>query len=166
MQSIEELHSNAMNIAEEAFIAQRNGNSKKAHALFRKALDIEQQAAEQLPLSLETEPTRSILFRSAASLAYNTNEYELADRLIARGLSGYPPEDIKSELKNLYEDVNFLRHLKSRGLILDKNQWLLTIAGDAVKYGGTAADYLMTRVDRVSSLFYRTVEGADKGFTL
>ncbi len=158
MQSIEELHSNAMNIAEEAFIAQRNGDSEKAQDLFRKALDIEQQAAEQLPLSLKSEPTRSILFRSAASLAYNTNEYELADRLIARGLSGYPPEDIKNELKNLYEDLNFLRHLKSRGLILDKNQWLLTIAGDAVKYGGTAADCLMTRVDCVSTLFYRTVE--------
>lgn len=158
MESIKDLHSNAMNIAEEAFIAQRNGDIEKSLNLFRKALDSEQQAAEQLPLSLQSEPTRSILFRSAASLAYNTNDYELADRLIARGLSGYPPEDIKDELKNLYEDVNFLRHLKSRGLILDKNQWLLTIAGDAVKYGGAAADYLMTRVDRVSILFYRTVE--------
>ena len=41
MQSIEELHSNAMNIAEEAFIAQRNGDSEKAHALFRKALTLQ-----------------------------------------------------------------------------------------------------------------------------
>ena len=149
MQTIEELHSNAMNIAEEAFIVQRNGDSEKACALFREALDMEQQAAERLPLGLESEPTRSILYRSAASLAYNTNDYELADRLVARGLSGYPPIDIKEELKNLYEDLNFVRHLKSRGLILDKNQWLLTIDGDAVKYGGTPADYLMTRVDRV-----------------
>ena len=70
MQSIEELHSNAMNIAEEAFIAQRNRDSKKAQYLFRKALDMEQQAAVQLPLSVQSEPTRSILFRSTASLAY------------------------------------------------------------------------------------------------
>ena len=153
MQNIEELHSNAMNIAEEAFIAQRKGATDKALVLFRKALGMETQAAEQLPIGLESEPTRSILFRSAASLAYNTNDYELADRLVAKGLSGYPPEDIREELKNLYEDINFFRHLKSRGLILDKNQWMLTIAGDAVKYGGTAADYLLTRVDRVSSLF-------------
>jgi tetratricopeptide (TPR) repeat protein len=158
MQSIEELHIDAMNLAEEAFIAQRNGDYKKAEALFSEALDLEQQAAGQLPLSMESEPTRSILYRSAASLAYNSKEYELADRLIARGLSGYPPKDIKEELKNLYEDVNFMRHLRSKGLILDKCQWLMTISGDAVRYGGTAADYLMMRVDRVSSLFYRTVE--------
>ena len=158
MQSIEDLHIEAMNIAEEAFIAQRRGNNNIATDLFQKALDLEQRAAEHLPLSTESEPTRSILYRSAASLAFNLKDYELADRLIARGLSGYPPKDIKEELKNLYEDVNFLRHLRSKGLILDKSQWLMTIAGDAVRYGGTAADYLMMRVDRVSSLFYRTVE--------
>jgi len=158
MQSIEELHSNAMNIAEEAFIARRRGDNGKADALFREALDLENKAAENLPLSIDSEPTRSVLFRSAASLAYNVKDYELADRLIAMGLSGYPPEDIKSELKNLYEDVNFLRHLKTKGRILDKNEWLLTLAGNAVRYGGTEADYLMVRVDRLSSLFYRTVE--------
>jgi hypothetical protein len=158
MLSIEELHTNSMNIAEDAFIAQRKGDHEKAVALFRQALDYEQQAAELLSISLESEPSRSILYRSAASLAYNAQDYQLADRLIAQGLSGYPPEEIKDELKNLYEDVNFFRHLKSRGLILDKTQWLLTIAGDAVKYGATAAEQLMTRVDRVSSLFYRTVE--------
>ena len=158
MQPIEELHINAMNLAEEAFIAQRSGDYKKAEALFSEALKLEQQAADQLPLNIESEPTRSILYRSAASLAYNSKDYELADRLIAMGLSGYPPEDIKEELKNLYEDVNFMRHLRSKGLILDKSQWLMTIAGDVVRHGGAAADYLMMRVDRVSSLFYRTVE--------
>ncbi|OPY65905.1 MAG: hypothetical protein A4E63_02764 [Syntrophorhabdus sp. PtaU1.Bin050] len=158
MQSVEKLHINAMNLAEEAFIAQRIGDHPRALTLFSEALTLEKQAAEQLPININSEPTRSILYRSAASLAYNAKDYELADRLVAMGLSGYPPTDIREELKNLYEDVNFMRHLKSKGLILAKNQWLMTIAGDAVKYGGAAADYLMMRVDRVSSLFYRTVE--------
>jgi hypothetical protein len=158
MEIIKDLHQKAMNLAEEAFIAQRNGDDIRANELFSKSLSFEQQAAEQLPLNIESEPTRSILYRSAASLAYNCKEYELADRLIAIGLSGYPPVDIKEELKNLYEDINFMRHLKTNGLIIDKNQWLMTIAGDVVSYGATAADYLMMRVERVSSLFYRTVE--------
>jgi hypothetical protein len=158
METIKDLHQKAMNLAEEAFIAQRNGDDMKANELFSKSLSLEQTAAEQLPLNIDSEPTRSILYRSAASLAYNCKEYELADRLIAIGLSGYPPTDIKEELKNLYEDVNFMRHLKTNGLIMEKNQWCMTIAGDVVSYGATAADYLMMRVERVSSLFYRTVE--------
>jgi hypothetical protein len=158
MHSIKKLHAKAMDIAEEAFIAQRKSDNALADTLFQKALELEQKAAEQLALDIEAEPTRSILYRSAASLAFNTKNYELADRLIARGLSGFPPNDIKEELKNLYEEVNFLRHLKSNGLIIDEGQWLMTLAGDAVRYGGTAADYLMMRVDRVSTLFYRTVE--------
>jgi hypothetical protein len=158
METIKDLHQNAMNLAEEAFIVQRNGDDMKANELFSKSLSLEQKAAEQLPLNIDSEPTRSILYRSAASLAYNCKEYELADRLIAIGLSGYPPAEIKEELKNLYEDVNFMRHLKSNGLIMDKSQWLMTIAGNVVSYGATAADYLMMRVERVSSLFYRTVE--------
>jgi hypothetical protein len=158
METTSELHQNAMNLAEDAFIGQRSGNDSKANELFSQALALEQKAAEQLPLSVNSEPTRSILYRSAASLAYNYKDFELADRLIALGLSGYPPAEIKEELKNLYEDVNFMRHLKSNGLVMDKSQWLMTIAGDVVRYGGTAADYLMMRVDRISSLFYRTVE--------
>jgi len=158
MKSIEKLHAEAMNLAEEAFILQRRGAIDEADGLFKNALLLEQQAAGQLPLKEESEPSRSILYRSAASLAFNAKEYDLSERLIAMGLSGFPPEDIKEELKILYEDVNFLRHLKTKGIILDRNQWLMTLVGNAVKYGGTSADFLMSRVEKISSLFYRTVE--------
>lgn len=158
MKSTDELHTEAMNFAEEAFILKRKGSVSEADELFKKALFLEQQAAEQLSLSEASEPSRSILYRSAASLAFNTKEYDLSERLIAMGLSGYPPNDIKEELKILYEDVNFLRHLKSKGILLDQNQFLMTLAGNAVKFGGTSAEFLMSRVEKISSLFYRTVE--------
>jgi hypothetical protein len=158
MKSIEQLHTEAMNFAEEAFILKYKEYVDEADKLFKKALLLEQEAAGQLPLCEDSEPTRSILYRSAASLALNTKEYDLSERLIAMGLSGFPPHDIKEELKILYEDVNFLRHLKSKGIILDQNQWLMTLAGNAVKFGGTSAEFLMSRVEKVSSLFYRTVE--------
>ena len=46
------------------------------------------------------EPTRSILYRSSAALAQNSLQYDLAERLIANGLAGFPPYEIKEELKN------------------------------------------------------------------
>jgi hypothetical protein len=158
MQTIKEIHDKAMNLAEDAFHAQKSGREADAIRLFAEALELEQEAANSLPLSEESEPTRSILFRSAASLAFNSKNYEVADRLIARGLSGFPPPEIMEELKNLYEDVNFMRHLSAKGLLIDPNQWLMTISGDATRYGGTAAEYLLVRVEKITTLFYRTTE--------
>lgn len=158
MQTIKEIHDKAMNLAEDAFHAQKSGREADAIRLFAEALELEQEAANSLPLSEESEPTRSILFRSAASLAFNSKNYEVADRLIARGLSGFPPPEIMEELKNLYEDVNFMRHLSAKGLLIDPNQWLMTISGDAIRYGGTAAEYLLVRVEKITTLFYRTTE--------
>ncbi|MCF8124485.1 MAG: hypothetical protein K9K34_18945 [Desulfarculaceae bacterium] len=158
MQQIEKYHNQAMDLAEEAFLAQRRGEQKLSAKLFNEALVLEQKAAEHLKIDQNNEPSRSILYRSAASLAYNASSYDLAERLIAQGLSGFPPPEIKEELKNLYEDVNFLRHLRSQGRILDSSQLLMTLAGNAVRFGGTAADCLMMRVEKISSIFYRTIE--------
>jgi hypothetical protein len=147
-----------MDLAEEAFRLQRRGLDKQALPLFAKALELEREAALILPVREESEPSRSILFRSAASLAYNAEDYEAAERLIAHGLSGYPPPEIKEELKNLYEDINFRRHLQANGIALSENQWLMSIHGNATSFGGTLVEPLLTRVDRVTALFYRTVE--------
>lgn len=158
MSQVETLHTRAMDLAEEAFVAQKKGDEERALSLFHKALELEQRAAELLPLGRDAEPTRSILYRSAAALAYHSKDYETAERMIASGLAGFPAPEIKEELKNLYEDIDFMRHLSVRGLALDKNQWFMSIYGNATRFGGTAADQLMMRLDRVSSLFYRTVE--------
>ena len=80
MQTIKEIHDKAMNLAEDAFHAQKSGREADAIRLFAEALELEQEAANSLPLSEESEPTRSILFRSAASLAFNSKNYEVADR--------------------------------------------------------------------------------------
>ena len=158
MSKVENLHNQAMDIAEEAFLAQKEGEEEKAIELFSKALSLEHEAANLLSIAIENEPTRSILYRSSAALAQNSNQFDLAERLIANGLAGYPPNEIKEELKNLYEDVNFMRHLSTKGLSLANDQWLMSLYGNGTRFGGTSADLLMMRVDRVSSLFYRTVE--------
>jgi len=105
MTTVAELHPAAMDLAQEAFGFQCQGQKVKSIELYRRALEIEVQAAELVPLSIESEPTRSILYLSAASLAYNAQEYEHADRLLERGLSGHPPDEIEAELRKLREDV-------------------------------------------------------------
>jgi hypothetical protein len=158
MTTVNDLHPKAMDLAEEAFSLRRKGQDDKAKRLFLEALELERTAALLLPVGEDSEPSRSILFRSAASLAYNAEDFDAAERLIAFGLSGYPPPEIRDELKNLYDDNNFEHHLKAQGITLSTNQWLMSIYGNATSYGGTLVEPLMTRVDRITALFYRTVE--------
>jgi hypothetical protein len=158
MITVNDLHPQAMDLAEMAFWHRRKGEEEKAKSLFVEALKLERQAAALLPSTREAEPSRSVLYRSAASLAYNAGDYEAADWLIANGLAGFPPSEIKEELKNLYDDVNFMRHLAVSGISLSSDKWLMTIAGDAVGRGRTLVAHLMHRVERVNDIFYRTVE--------
>ncbi|EKE05486.1 MAG: hypothetical protein ACD_19C00264G0002 [uncultured bacterium] len=158
MSKVETLHNKAMDIAEEAFLAKKTGEEQKAIELFGNALIYEQEAASLLNIAKQNEPTRSILYRSSAALAHNSHQFDLAERLISNGLAGFPPNEIKEELKNLYEDVNFMRHLSIKGLSLTNDQWIMSLYGNCTSFGATAADHLMMRVDRISALFYRTVE--------
>ncbi|HVF49465.1 MAG TPA: tetratricopeptide repeat protein [Pyrinomonadaceae bacterium] len=158
MTTVNDLHPQAMDLADEAFRLRRRGNDAEARMLFLRALELEQKAAFLLPATEASEPSRSILYRSAASLAYNAEDYEEAERLIAFGLSGFPPPEIRDELKNLYENINFMHHLKVQGITLSKNQWIMTIYGNATSFGGTLVEPLMHRVEKITTLFYRTVE--------
>lgn len=158
MSTVIDLHPKAMDLAEEAFRLKKHGQHKRSQALFVEALKLEREAALLLPPIEDSEPSRSILFRSAASLAFNAEDYETAERLVAHGLSGYPPVEIKEELKNLYEDINFQRHLSAGGVVLSENQWLMSIHGNATYFGGTMVEPLFNRIEKVTALFYRTVE--------
>ncbi len=95
-----------MDWAEEAFIAKRKGQEAEANSLFKRALALEREAAVAFPPEQATEPTRSILYRSAASLAYHAQEYMLAQQLVTTGLQGFPPPEIAAELIALQEDIH------------------------------------------------------------
>lgn len=158
MVDIEQIHEQAVDLAAEAFAAQRKGDADSARNLFLRALELEIQAAEAFPQTHEAEPTRSILYRSAASMAFNAKEYDLAEQLVARGLSGYPPPEIKVELRALQEDVNFRHHVAIQDAELPDNQMQIMLKGDATGYGVIPVDLLLTRVDQIKTIFYRTVE--------
>ncbi|MCO6454150.1 MAG: hypothetical protein J5I93_02440 [Pirellulaceae bacterium] len=99
------LHEEAMTLAGQAFHADLHGDYSAAEELFRKAFDLERRGAMLLADDTGSEPTRSVLLRSAASLAVDCREFREAERLVAIGLSGNPPHEIADELRDLLETV-------------------------------------------------------------
>jgi len=158
MNEVRKLHDEAMNLAEMAAVAKVKGNSEQANQLLRQAYETEVKAANLLIDASSPEPTRSVLFRSAASLAISCNELLEAERLIAKGLSGNPPQDIAEELRDLFESVNFHRHLELRGVVLEEDELQMSIAGESVSVGIAPAEQLVMRMEDARKLIFRTVE--------
>jgi hypothetical protein len=100
-----EKHRQAMASADEAFLARRNGHVDEASRLFAIALQYEMEAAIQAEWEQVPEPTRSVLYRSASTLALDCGRFREAERLAARGLSGDPPDDIAVELREVLAQV-------------------------------------------------------------
>ncbi len=75
MSKINQLHDQAMDLAEKAFLAQQKGDKIGFVRLSKEAFLLEKAAAMLLKDKPEIEPSRSILFKSAAFLAYDAQEY-------------------------------------------------------------------------------------------
>src|SRR5260370_39642743 len=105
MKSTLTLHHEAMALADLAHAAKLRGNIEGAQHYFRQAFDLEAQAARSVAANRDAEPTRSILFRSAATLALNCGLLEEAITLVHQGLDGHPPTDIAEELRRVADDA-------------------------------------------------------------
>jgi hypothetical protein len=158
MSELNRLHQNAMELAEEASVERVRGNTDRAAELLRQAFEKERQAAALTAQSLSLEPTRSVLHRSAASLALECNEIREAEKLIAVALSGNPPSEIASELRDLLEQVYFQRHLDLRGIVLQPNEFQVSITGNAVGFGVAESEVFINRVQNLEKLVFRTAE--------
>ncbi len=96
-----DLHDRAMIFANEAVLLEKRGELNKAVELFSKAYRLEMEAALHLKNDYEMEPSRSVLFRSAAYLALKARNFREAERMAAFGLSGNPPDDVADELRDV-----------------------------------------------------------------
>ena len=111
MSNINDLHDQAMAYVDQAFLAERRGDLTGAREHYCEALKFEIEAAELLREELTIEPSRSVLYRSAASIAVSCGHYREAERLIAVALAGKPPREIADELQTLLEQVRAELHL-------------------------------------------------------
>jgi tetratricopeptide (TPR) repeat protein len=114
MNGIQDLHRRAMEAADEADRFRRLGDLAGAKRGLSQAFDLERQAAGLTAADESLEPTRSVLHRSAASLALECGDYREAERLIAVALSGDPPDELAEELRDLLEQVYFDRPASGR----------------------------------------------------
>lgn len=129
---------------------------KKSLQYLEDALALESEAARACDLDFE--PTRSILYRSAASLALKCEKLQEAEKLIAGGLLGNPPDEIADELRDLLENVYFRRHLKLKGIKLDDSELQMSLWGRHAGHGIIASKEFIGRVQVMEKLVHRTAE--------
>lgn len=158
MSSMRELHDQAMRMAQMALAAREKGDNKTAEAFAAEAVRYESQAADLVPLDNASEPTRSILYRSAASLAYQARQFDASIQLIAKALAGYPPSHLKDELKALWQQVTFEEHLEARGVVLATEDLQMSLEGSVVGSGMIYYDEFMRRIQALYSILSRTVQ--------
>lgn len=115
MNTIRELHNEAMRLAQIARAARENNDLQLAKDLSSQAYKLEMRAAAYLSKSNASEPTRSILYLSAASLALQCEQSLIALQLAAEGLSGNPPHKTRQALIVLFEQIvtSIRGHLQS-----------------------------------------------------
>jgi len=152
------LHNRAMELAGRAFHADVHGDYSTAETLFRDAFEEERQAALLLADDTDAEPTRSVLLRSAATLAVDCREFREAERLVALGLSGSPPAELCEELRDVLETVYFSRHLSLKGLQLDPLEFQMSLTGGAIGFGVAESTQFLRRAETLEKLLVRTAE--------
>jgi hypothetical protein len=111
--SLETLHHQSMELVDRSILAKQQGDDAGSLELLRSPLaqaklstfEQERSAANLVADQLDFEPTRSVLHRSAASLAVECLQLREAERLIGRALAGNPPPDIADELRDLLLDA-------------------------------------------------------------
>jgi Zn-dependent peptidase ImmA (M78 family) len=103
-----ELHRRAMEMFESALAARRDENETLVLKFLTEALRFESAAADSVADDYSLEPTRSVLHRSAASLALQMFDTNTARRYVDAALKGEPPEEIKEELQTLSDQITVL----------------------------------------------------------
>ena len=149
-------HDRAMDFA---FLADRSkaaGNLDEAARLYGQAL--ESELAALAALHSPTSKTFAVMHRSAAWLALECREIRQAEQLASAGLAGDPPPEIAEELREVWEQANFHRHLHARGIVLADHEIQMTLSGPGVGLGITEWTGYRGRVDDTLKMITRITE--------
>lgn len=117
IETINKLHDEAMEFAEKAFSQQRKKEIEASVQSFSKAFEIEKKAAMLLANDFDIEPTRAVLFKGAANLAFNGELYREAEKMASFALAGNPSEEIAAELREL---INLIKIRTTENSPIDK----------------------------------------------
>jgi len=102
LSEIQNFHYQAMDLAELAFFKKKHkGDEKGVTSLLKQALEFETKAAMLLKDDNDCEPTRSVMFRSASSLAFTAGMKKEQIELATEGLRFCVHDELKAELNDL-----------------------------------------------------------------
>lgn len=112
--TVSQLHHEAMALAEVALMRRHDSAAilREAAETSKQAYALEKQAAELLTPERAHEPSRSILYRSAATLAVDAGLYQEAMLLVEAACKGFPPAGIMIELSEVNNRAWALMHLQ------------------------------------------------------
>jgi Zn-dependent peptidase ImmA (M78 family) len=106
--STRELHDRAMNLFEGAVLARHADDETRMRSLLTEAMKFESAAADTVADDHSLEPTRSLLHRSAASIALQNFDTKTARLYAVRGLQGNPPAEIEIDLRTVFRQTTIL----------------------------------------------------------
>lgn len=154
--SVRELHEKAMKFAQDAMLEKEAGNSSYAVALYGKAFELEKEAAFLVKKDKQSEPTRSILFRSSASLAYQAEKYIEATQMVGEGLSGYPSKRVFQELNIINEKIKLAIYNIEKELTPESEGFIFHLVGNAIEYGAIYYNDFLKRADAMQKILRKT----------
>lgn len=99
--NIRDTHRKALEKYKEALSYKEEGKDALYLSALKESLKLEKSAANILKEKTEAEPTRSVLYRSAAIIAKLLGKEEEAYNLAIEGLKGTPFNEIKEELEGI-----------------------------------------------------------------
>jgi hypothetical protein len=88
----------------------RQSDASQQDAENRRALELEEQAVELLAQNGATEPTMTILRRSAATLALRCKDFDRAERHAALALLGTGPDSLKQDARDVIRHIRLERY--------------------------------------------------------
>lgn len=158
MSEASNLHDQAMEITDQAMRAQRRGQKEEAQRLFGEAYEKEAAGIDALEEHEHVEPWYTVLHRSAATLALDSNRPRDAERLVAKMLAGEPHPAIVDELRDVWERALSMRHFADKMNELTAGEMKMVLKGDEVGYGFVNSSEVLSRVGSSEKLVQRIVQ--------
>jgi hypothetical protein len=155
MIQVDEMHRQAMDLADEADRARRVGDEALARNRFSQAASLESDAARLT----SAEPSRGILYRSAAWLALEAGDARRAEVSAARGLAGPDVhQETAAELRAVMEDARLRLSRPELPIPGQAVRLDFRISGSGVGHGDAPPEEVVNRIRLGESLLYRTAE--------
>lgn len=148
---------NSQFLAESAHTSLRLGNVDEAHKLFGEAARLEAEAFRAIP---DSKPrTKGILAVSAASLWYKSSNVAAAEAFSHEALQSEDlPSFARQELREILQSIWNEHAQQEAAVSFAEGQVIVSVKGGEVVTGGAPLDLILSKVQIVQNLFYRTVE--------